>query len=60
MVAYCPTCNVTLGHEGRYAHAVRNGQTHATVTGHPTHVCDGRNWQVVETVSGEPSLPLWD
>jgi hypothetical protein len=60
LVAYCPDCNVTLGREGRYAAAVRHAQVHATVTGHPVHVCDARAWSVLETCSGEPSLPLWD
>lgn len=39
--------------------AVLDGRTHATTTGHPVEVWseDGR---LVETVYGEPSLPLWD
>lgn len=59
-IAYCPSCNVTLGHEGRYARSVSHAQVHATVTGHPVHVVSALNWSVVETLSGEPSLPLWD
>jgi hypothetical protein len=58
--AYCPDCNVRLGGDVRYAQAVSYAQTHATVTGHPVHVVDARSWSVLETVSGEPSLPLWD
>jgi hypothetical protein len=60
LTAYCPECNATLGGEGRYATAVRHAQTHATVTGHPVHLVDARAWTVLETLSGEPSLPLWD
>ena len=60
-VAYCPSCSVQLGTPTRYqtvvdGHAVQ----HAQVTGHPVQVTDVRTWTACYTVSGEPSLPLWD
>jgi len=58
--AYCPQCNVALGNEVGYAIALGHAQQHARVTGHCLQVCEASTWTPVETVAGEPSLPLWE
>lgn len=58
-LAYCPECSHSLGHGGRYALAVANGQQHARITGHVVSVVYEPTWQHVETLYGEPGLPLW-
>jgi len=60
MTAYCPSCNVRLGGDATYAVAVGNAQVHASICGHPVQLVDATTWEAVETVSGEPSLPLWE
>lgn len=59
-VAYCPQCNAQLGGYVGYGESQAHARVHASVTGHPTHVVRADTWTVVETASGEPSLPLWD
>lgn len=59
-VAYCASCSHQLGVVSRYHVAVANGQVHASVTGHPVDLVDADNWQPVEKLYGEPSLPLWE
>jgi hypothetical protein len=58
--AYCPTCNVALGLPSSDLIARSHAQTHSSICGHPTHVVDANTWQVLDTLSGEPALPLWD
>ena len=60
MTAYCPSCSVRLGGEDTFGDAAAHAQVHASVTGHPVHIVACEDWAVVETVSGEPSLPMWD
>lgn len=58
--AYCPSCDVRLGGDVGEGEARGHAKQHARVTGHPVHLVDAARWRVVETIVGEPSLPLWD
>jgi hypothetical protein len=61
LVAYCPSCSVPVGERTRYLERARDQATlHARITGHTVQIADGVNWQAVETVAGEPSLPMWE
>lgn len=59
-VAYCPSCNKALCGGGTYGNAVARAQVHCTVAGHPVQIVDLLSWKSIETVAGEPALPLWD
>lgn len=59
LAPYCAECSVTLGRPARYAVALGHAQQHARITGHVVVLADA-SWTVVDTVYGEPSLPLWD
>lgn len=58
--AYCPECSCTLGSAAGYALAVGHAQQHARITGHVVQLAVADTWEAVETIHGEPSLPLWD
>jgi hypothetical protein len=34
-------------------------QDHARITGHPVQLCTADTWTAIETIVGEPALPLW-
>lgn len=60
-VAYCPSCSTTV-HSRVVAPEVAHvmASQHAQITGHVVNLVLADTWTVVDTVAGEPSLPLWD
>lgn len=61
VATYCPSCSCTLGSEWtRWTVAIGHAQQHARITGHAVQLVDARTWTALETIPGEPSLPLWD
>lgn len=61
LVAYCPSCSHQLGAGSKfYSDVVGNAQTHASVTGHFVQIVQQDTWTTIETVAGEPALPLWN
>jgi hypothetical protein len=60
-VPYCASCSTSLVSRGREHHvAVAIAQDHARVTGHPVSLATADTWTHVETIVGEPALPLWE
>lgn len=60
-VAYCPQCSATLNSRALQELVARLiGQQHAQITGHVVNLVIADTWTVVDTLAGEPSLPLWD
>ena len=60
VVAYCPSCSASLGTPGELDRARDQAVTHCRVTGHVVQLVDAASWSAVESVYGEPGLPLWD
>jgi hypothetical protein len=58
--AYCPSCNKPLSRGDTYANSVARAQVHAGVTGHFVSVAYSADSTHIETIAGEPGLPLWD
>jgi hypothetical protein len=58
--AYCASCSVRLGGDVGEGEAREHARQHARVTGHPVQLVDARDWVTLETIVGEPSLPLWE
>lgn len=60
-VAYCPSCSASLTPRPLQEDVARViGQQHAQITGHVVNLVLSDTWTVVDTLAGEPSLPLWD
>jgi hypothetical protein len=60
-VVYCPSCSATIGGSRRSLDELRHrAQDHAQVTGHVVNLVAAATWVSVETIAGEPSLPLWE
>lgn len=58
---YCPSCSLSVVRSSRSeANAIRACEDHARITGHVVHLVDAGTWSVIDTIAGEPSLPLWE
>lgn len=61
LVPYCPSCSAPIDGPTEYLERARDAATtHARITGHVVQIATRDPWRAVETISGEPSLPLWD
>lgn len=60
-VTYCPSCSASLTPRALQEDVARViGQQHAQITGHVVNLVIADTWTVVDTLAGEPSLPLWE
>lgn len=60
-VAYCAQCSASMTPRAVHEDVARIvGQQHAQITGHVVGLVVADTWTQVDTLAGEPSLPLWD